>query len=148
MTRCVRVTTVGIGCPVCLTVQSKRTNSGTPYRFNAGSARLIAGGSSRADSRCARFPTTLGGSRDRQIDCAECHEYHPPSRRRRRRSPKRAPPDAFRRETFALPREAAREGARNVSPLPQGRLHDRDRSWRELPDDRIEFTMRRLPSAD
>jgi len=21
-------------------------------------------------------------------------------------------------------------------------------SWRELPDDRIEFTMRRLPSAD
>ena len=57
--------------------------------------------------------------------------------------------DAFRRETFALPREAAREKAREpVSPLSQDGLYDRDRSWRVLPGDRIEFTVRRLPSAD
>ena len=56
--------------------------------------------------------------------------------------------DAFRRETFALPREAAREGSRTVSPLSQDGLYDRDRSWRVLPGDRIEFTVRRLPSAD
>ena len=36
--------------------------------------------------------------------------------------------DAFRRETFALPREAAREKAREpVSPLSQDGLYDRDR---------------------
>ena len=40
------------------------------------------------------------------------------------RSPARA--SAFRRETFALPREAAREKAREMfAPLPQGRLLDR-----------------------
>ena len=36
--------------------------------------------------------------------------------------------DAYRRETFSLPREAAREKAREMfAPLSQGRLHDRDR---------------------
>ena len=59
-----------------------------------------------------------------------------------------SPRDGFRRETFALPREAAREKARNVPPLSQGGLHDRDQIWRVLPGDRIEFTVRRLPSAD
>jgi hypothetical protein len=59
------------------------------------------------------------------------------------------PRDAFRRETFALPREAAREKAREMfRRFPKAAYMTEIESWRELPDDRIEFTMRRLPSAD
>jgi hypothetical protein len=57
--------------------------------------------------------------------------------------------DAFRRETFALPREAAREKARELlERFPKAAYQTEIESWRVLPDDRIEFTMRRLPSAD
>jgi hypothetical protein len=56
--------------------------------------------------------------------------------------------DSYRRETFALPREAARKKARDVPPLSQGCHMTAIESWRELPDGGIEFTMRRLPSAD
>jgi hypothetical protein len=56
---------------------------------------------------------------------------------------------AFRRETFALPREAAREKARELlRRFPKAAYMTEIESWRELPDGRIEFTMRRLPSAD
>ena len=53
--------------------------------------------------------------------------------------------DAFRRETFALPREAAREMFRR---FPKAAYMTKIESWRVLPGDRIEFTMRRLPTAD
>ena len=57
--------------------------------------------------------------------------------------------DAFRRETFALPREAAREKAREMfRRFPKAAYMTEIESWRVLPGDRIEFTMRRLPSAD
>ena len=57
--------------------------------------------------------------------------------------------DAFRRETFALPREQAREKAREVfRRYPKPAYMTEIESWRELPDGRIEFTMRRLPTAD
>ncbi len=60
-----------------------------------------------------------------------------------------SPRDAFRRETFALPREAAREKAREMfRRFPKAAYMTEIESWRELPGDRIEFTMRRLPSAD
>jgi hypothetical protein len=56
---------------------------------------------------------------------------------------------AFRRETFALPREAARAKARELfARFPKAAYQTEIESWRELPGDRIEFTMRRLPSAD
>lgn len=56
---------------------------------------------------------------------------------------------AFRRETFALPREAARAKAREMfARFPKAAYMTEIESWRELPDDRIEFTMRRLPTAD
>jgi hypothetical protein len=61
----------------------------------------------------------------------------------------RAESDAFRRETFALPREQAREKAREVfRRYPKPAYMTEIESWRELPDGRIEFTMRRLPTAD
>jgi hypothetical protein len=59
------------------------------------------------------------------------------------------PRDAFRRETFALPREAAREKAREMfRRFPKAAYMTEIESWRVLPGDRIEFTMRRLPTAD
>lgn len=57
--------------------------------------------------------------------------------------------DSYRRETFALPREAARAKAREwFERYPKAAYMTEIESWRVLPDDRIEFTMRRLPSAD
>jgi hypothetical protein len=57
--------------------------------------------------------------------------------------------DAFRRETFALPREAARAKARELfDRFPKAAYQTEIESWRVLPGDCIEFTMRRLPSAD
>jgi hypothetical protein len=56
---------------------------------------------------------------------------------------------AFRRDTFALPREAARAKARELfARFPKAAYMTEIESWRELPGDRIEFTMRRLPTAD
>jgi hypothetical protein len=64
-----------------------------------------------------------------------------------RRRPART--DAFRRETFALPREEARIKAREMfRRFPKPAYMTEIESWRELPDGRIEFTMRRLPTAD
>jgi len=62
---------------------------------------------------------------------------------------RKRPSDAFRRETFALPREAAREKARELfRRFPKAAYMTEIESWRVLPGDRIEFTVRRLPSAD
>jgi hypothetical protein len=55
----------------------------------------------------------------------------------------------WRRETYTLPREAAREKARAFfSRFPTAAYMSEVESWRELDGDRIEFTMRRLPTAD
>jgi len=57
--------------------------------------------------------------------------------------------DSFRRETFKLPREAARAKAREMfDRFPKAAYMTEIEHWRELPGDVIEFTMRRLPSAD
>jgi hypothetical protein len=55
----------------------------------------------------------------------------------------------WRRETFTLPREEAREKAREFfTRFPKAAYMTEVESWRELADGQIEFTMRRLPSAD
>ncbi len=57
--------------------------------------------------------------------------------------------DGFLRETFTLPREAARSKAREfLRRYPKQAYMSAVESWREMTDGRIEFTMRRLPSAD
>ena len=57
--------------------------------------------------------------------------------------------DGFLRETFTLPRDAARSKARAFfSRYPKAGYMSAVESWRELPGGDIEFTMRRLPSAD
>jgi hypothetical protein len=69
--------------------------------------------------------------------------------RRNRRSHATAAEDAWRRETFCLPRDEARAKAREwFERFPKAAYMTEIESWRELTDDRIEFVMRRLPSAD
>ena len=57
--------------------------------------------------------------------------------------------DGFLRETFVLPRLEARARARDfLEAWPKAAYMSSVESWRELPGDTIEFTMRRLPTAD
>ena len=57
--------------------------------------------------------------------------------------------DSFVRETFTLERGAARVKAREwFQKYPKAAYWTQVESWRQLPGDQIEFTMRRLPSAD
>lgn len=57
--------------------------------------------------------------------------------------------DGFVRETFMLKRMEARVKAREwFDRWPRQAYWTEIESWRECPDDVIEFTMRRLASAD
>jgi hypothetical protein len=57
--------------------------------------------------------------------------------------------DGFLRETFTLPRDKARDRARDfLNRYPKAAYMSAVESWRELPGGEIEFTMRRLSSAD
>lgn len=57
--------------------------------------------------------------------------------------------DGYLRETFRLPREKARVKARDfLARYPKAGYMSAVESWRELDGGEIEFTMRRLPSAD
>lgn len=69
--------------------------------------------------------------------------------KRRAEKGSRLPRDGFLRETFSLPREEAREKAREwLDRWPKQAYWTEVESWAERPGDRIEFTMRRLPTAD
>jgi hypothetical protein len=69
--------------------------------------------------------------------------------RRSRRSHAAAAEDAWRRETFCLPRDEARAKAREwFERFPKSAYMTEIESWREVAEDRIEFVMRRLPSTD
>jgi hypothetical protein len=57
--------------------------------------------------------------------------------------------DGFLRETYTLPLNAARLKARQIlDEYPAGGYMTIVENWRQLPDGQIEFTMRRLPTAD
>ena len=62
---------------------------------------------------------------------------------------RRKPDDGYLRETFTLPRDKARARARDfLNRYPKAAYMSSVESWRELPGGDIEFTMRRLGSAD
>jgi len=66
-----------------------------------------------------------------------------------RMAARRRPADGFLRETFALPLEEARARARSIlKRYPKAAYMTEVESWRDLGDGRIEFTMKRLPTAD
>ena len=55
----------------------------------------------------------------------------------------------WRRETFTLPRSDARAKAQELfDQFPKAAYMTEIEFWQELEDGRIEFTLRRLPSAD
>ena len=57
--------------------------------------------------------------------------------------------DGFMRDSYTLPRAEARaKAAEFFMRFPKEAYMTVVDSWHELPGDRIEFTMRRLPSAD
>ena len=57
--------------------------------------------------------------------------------------------NGWRRETFTLERSDARAKAREwFERFPKAAYMTEIEFWRELDDGRIEFTIRRLPSAD
>jgi hypothetical protein len=57
--------------------------------------------------------------------------------------------DSWRRETYTLPRGEARDKAREwFAKFPKAAYMTEIEFWRELADGQIEFTIRRLPSAD
>jgi hypothetical protein len=61
----------------------------------------------------------------------------------------RALDDGYVRETFTLPRGDARKSARAfLDRFPKQAYMSEVERWRELPDGDIEFTMRRLRTAD
>lgn len=62
---------------------------------------------------------------------------------------RRLDPDSFLRQIFMLPVEDARAKAREIlDEFPSGGYMTIVERWRQLPDGQIEFTMRRLPTAD
>jgi hypothetical protein len=66
-----------------------------------------------------------------------------------RMAARRRPEDGYLRETFILPRDGARSKARDfLTRYPKAAYMSSVESWRELPGGDIEFTMRRLRSAD
>src|ERR1700722_17870229 len=61
----------------------------------------------------------------------------------------RGQPDGYVRETFSLPREQARAKAKAfLRSYPKAAYMSEGERWGELPDGAIEFTMRRLRTAD
>jgi hypothetical protein len=71
------------------------------------------------------------------------------ARRRAARPAQRPAEDIWRRETYCLPRPQAREKALEwFDRYPKAAYMTEIEFWRELADGRIEFTIRRLPSAD
>lgn len=68
---------------------------------------------------------------------------------RHRRSKAAGGKSDFVRETYCLSRGDAREKARQwFDDFPKAAYWTEVESWRQVEGDRIEFTMRRLPTAD
>jgi hypothetical protein len=66
-----------------------------------------------------------------------------------RMAKRRQPDDGYLRQIFTLPRDKARTAAREfLTRYPKAAYMSSVENWRELPGGDIEFTMRRLPSAD
>jgi hypothetical protein len=66
-----------------------------------------------------------------------------------RRRQARSDDDGYVRETYTLPRDEARARARaTLDRWPAAAYMTAVETWRELPGGEIEFTMKRLRSAD
>jgi hypothetical protein len=96
---------------------------------------------------------TRFGFRKRYIEpvviCWSCDMISRPRDLADRMAGRRKLDDGYVRETFTLPRDKARTRARDfLTRYPKAAYMSGVESWREMPDGDIEFTMRRLRSAD
>jgi hypothetical protein len=86
---------------------------------------------------------------DEVVVCRSCDMVLRPRDLADRMATRRKPDDGFLRETFTLPRDQARTKARDfLNRYPKAAYMSGVESWRELAGGDIEFTMRRLRSAD
>jgi len=86
----------------------------------------------------------MGIERNKPLDIAQRV-----ARRRAQRPAARSAGDSWRRETYCLSRPEAREKAQEwFERYPKAAYMTEIEFWRELADGRIEFTIRRLPTAD
>ena len=86
----------------------------------------------------------MGIERSKPLDIAQRV-----AQRRAWRSVARPALDSWRRETYCLSRFEAREKAQEwFDRYPKAAYMTEIEFWRELADGRIEFTIRRLPTAD
>jgi len=86
----------------------------------------------------------MGIGRDKPLDIAQRV-----AQRRAQRSTARPPSDSWRRETYCLSPPKAREKAEEwFERYPKAAYMTEIEFWQELADGRIEFTIRRLPTAD
>jgi hypothetical protein len=71
------------------------------------------------------------------------------AKRRAQRQTRSPDAETWRRESFCLPRPEARAKAREwFERYPKAAYMTEIEFWRECADGRIEFVMRRLPTAD
>jgi hypothetical protein len=109
----------------------------------------------RLNSTLARVPGGLGSVPASPyielvvVLCWSCDMAFRPRDLADRMAGRRKLEDGYLRETFTLPRDKARSKAREfLNRYPKAAYMSGVESWRELPDGDIEFTMRRLRSAD
>jgi hypothetical protein len=85
-------------------------------------------------------------------DAARVEKMREANRDWKSRAPRREgvpPATTWKRESWTLPREEARKQARAfLKKYPRAAYWSEVESWRVLEGDLIEFTMRRLPTAD
>jgi hypothetical protein len=109
-------------------------------------------GSRKCRYRRSRQKTRFGGAAryiEPVVICWSCDMVSRPRDLADRMAGRRKPDDGYLRETFTLPRDKARTRARDfLTRYPKAAYMSGVESWRELPGGDIEFTMRRLRSAD
>src|SRR5450631_1219424 len=98
--------------------------------------------------RCSRTPAlALSGNIQELIEWNRPRDLA--DRSRDLRDLRKPTDDGFLRKTLTLPLNAARLMARQIlDEYPAGGYMTIVENWRQLPDGQIEFTMRRLPTAD
>lgn len=97
----------------------------------------------------ARFSVSSAQAAVDAVERARASNQSWADRRRAMRQVATGAADSWKRETLTLPRDEAREFARAFfRKYPKAAYWSEVESWRVLDDDVIEFTMRRLPTAD
>jgi hypothetical protein len=126
--------------------RSKRT-TGTIVASGRSSVRVLFDGSAAPVSLHKKYIEPISAGLERSPATKRPRDIA--DRSRSSRDLRRLKPDGFLRETFVLPLHAARLKARRIlDAYPAAGYMTIVEKWQQLPDGQIEFTIRRLPTAD